>query len=164
MTVDLIKLMQFDEWDLNQDERDAIKAIILERDGLKAENERLRDVLTDAIGHVSHDDNCPGGEDCNCDYSDWQNKAREAMSKRHPTVGGNLKPAGDAPPIARKKKIVVPQVKLVCACGVSHVLYLTEGTLPHKSRDLLRQIIIPCQCGALLRYYAGRCTIEEVEL
>jgi len=76
------------------------------------------------------------------------------VTKRHPTVGGNLKPAGDAPPRARKIKAVVPQVKLVCACGVSHVLYLTEGTL---------QIVIPCQCGALLRYYAGRCTIEEVD-
>jgi hypothetical protein len=48
MTVDLIKLMQFDEWDLNQDERDAIKAIIAERDGLKADiydTKRERDDL-----------------------------------------------------------------------------------------------------------------------
>ena len=86
------------------------------------------------------------------------------MTKRHPTEGGNQKPAQDAPLKARKKKIAVPDMKLVCACGVGHVLYLTEGTLPHKSRDLLRQVIIPCKCGALLSYYAGSCMIEEVEL
>lgn len=72
------------------------------------------------------------------------------MTTRHPTIGGKGKPASVKPPMA---KLAIPQ--LLCPCGVSHPLHLTPETL---------QIIIPCKCGALLRYYPDQkaVSIEEV--
>ena len=45
----------------------------------RADRDALRDVLVEVIEHVSHDDGCPGDGNCNCDYGDWQNKARAAL-------------------------------------------------------------------------------------
>ncbi len=72
------------------------------------------------------------------------------MSERNPTVGGKGKPASVNPPRMR------PVVKqLACVCGVVHDLYLTPNTL---------EILIPCKCGALLRYFPEQnaASIEEV--
>jgi hypothetical protein len=73
------------------------------------------------------------------------------MTTRHPTIGGKGKPASVKPP---KVAPVIPQ--LLCLCGEVHNIHLTPDTL---------QIIIPCKCGALLRYYPTMkmMTIEEVE-
>ena len=73
------------------------------------------------------------------------------MTKHANYVGGKGKPASVKPP---KAAPVIPQ--LHCPCGDVHNIHLIPDTL---------QIIIPCKCGALLRYYPQQnsTTIEHVE-
>jgi hypothetical protein len=46
---------------------------------------RLREVLSEAMEHVTHDDGCPAGDGymadiaCTCDYGDWQKKALSVL-------------------------------------------------------------------------------------
>lgn len=72
------------------------------------------------------------------------------MTTRHPTIGGKGKPASVKPPVVRPYAL-----QLKCTCGELHDLRMTPETL---------QIIIPCKCGALLRYYPDQkaVSIEEV--
>lgn len=74
------------------------------------------------------------------------------MTTRHPTVGGKGKRAADKPP---KVKPVTYVPMLDCACGKSHPV--------HGINDNTSLIIIPCQCGALLRWTPNKATIEVVE-
>jgi hypothetical protein len=106
---ELIYLMAHDEWDLNKDERDAIKAIIAERDGLslecdrwqyaqdklkeivtleelknkqlKAENERLRNAL-EQYADRGNWDNRGGWDNCFFNIRDeGPDIAREALGE-----------------------------------------------------------------------------------
>lgn len=72
------------------------------------------------------------------------------MSNRHPTQGGKGKAAKDRPP-----KPVIYTPSITCSCGRVHQLHVTPEML---------QIIIPCPCGALIRWYPSKSTLETVEL
>jgi hypothetical protein len=78
---ELIYLMAHDEWDLNKDERDAIKMIISERDALKAENERLRNAL-EQYADRGNWDNRGGWDNCFFNIRDeGPDIAREALGE-----------------------------------------------------------------------------------
>lgn len=73
------------------------------------------------------------------------------MSERNHKVGGNGRKPGREPPPVK----VSPEPVITCPCGQTHsVKYLTAETT---------QVIIPCKCGALIRYYPeDTMTIETV--
>jgi len=67
------------------------------------------------------------------------------MSKHH-TIGGKGRAAKDRPP-----KPTYANIK--CQCGIVHPVTITEGT---------QLLIVPCDCGAVVRWYPEKVTIEEV--
>ena len=73
------------------------------------------------------------------------------MSDHNHKVGGNgRKPGKEKPPMK-----IIPAPVITCTCGQTHnIMYLTAETT---------QVIIPCKCGALIRYYPDTsATVETI--